>query len=122
MTPPSSGAGTGQPDEPRDSAAADRATAIISDWAAGQYAIVRASFDATMTETLPADKLAAAWDQVIGTAGTLRRMGDPSLRPQGGFTVVDIPLKFDAGELKGRVTFNADDQVSGLFILDADVP
>jgi hypothetical protein len=102
--------------------AANRATAIISDWAEGRYDDMTASFDATIAERLPPEKLAAAWAQVVGMAGTFRRMGEPFVRQQGDFTVVDIPLEFEASEMKGRVAFNADGQVGGLFILNVDVP
>jgi hypothetical protein len=121
----------GKPIDPRTGApmsnavqadAADRATALIVDWTEGRYEQVVADFDATMSAALPATELAAAWAQVIGTVGALERTDEPLVRAQGDLTVVDIPLEFEAGEMKARVAFNADRTIGGLFILNPDVP
>jgi hypothetical protein len=103
--------------------AGDRAIAIFGDWVEGRYDdVAAANFDATMTEELPPGKIAAAWAQITGMVGTYQRMGEPFVRQLGGYTVVDVPMEFEAGEMKGRVAFNADGQVSGLFVLNPDVP
>jgi hypothetical protein len=102
--------------------AADRARALFTDWIAGRYDQVVAGFDATMTARLPADHLAAAWSQILGLVGSYQRMGEPLVRPLGGYTVVDIPLTFDGGQMKGRVSYNAEGQVSGLFIVTPETP
>ncbi|GAA1308610.1 hypothetical protein Psi02_24900 [Planotetraspora silvatica] len=121
----------GKPIDPRTGApmsntaqtdAAGRATALLADWTEGRYEQVVADFDATMSAALSATELAAAWAQVVGTVGTLERTDEPLVRAQGDLTVVDIPLEFEAGEMKARVTFNADRTVGGLFILNPDVP
>jgi Protein of unknown function (DUF3887) len=103
--------------------AGDRAIAIFSDWTQGRPGdVATADFDATMTKELPPEKIAAAWAQIIGMVGAYQRMGEPFVRQLGDYTVVDIPMEFEAGEMKGRVAFNAGGQVSGLFILNPDVP
>jgi hypothetical protein len=103
--------------------AGDRAIAIFGDWVEGRYDdVAAANFDATMTEELPPGKIAAAWAQITGMVGTYQRMGEPFVRQLGDYTVVDVPMEFEAGEMKGRVAFNADGQVSGLFVLNPDVP
>ncbi len=53
-------------------------------------------------------------------AGTYQRMGEPFVRQLDDYTVVDVPMEFKVNEMKGRVAFNADGQVSGLFILNPD--
>ena len=45
--------------------AADRATALFTDWIEGHHEKVIASFDTTMTAQLPSDQLASAWAQVL---------------------------------------------------------
>jgi hypothetical protein len=103
--------------------AGDRAIAIFSDWVAGRYDdVAAASFDETMTRELPPEKIAAASAQITGMVGTYQRMGEPFVRQLGDYTVVDIPMEFEASERKGRVAFNAEGQVSGLFILNPDAP
>jgi hypothetical protein len=102
--------------------AADRATALFTDWIEGRYDQVVAGFDATMTAQLPVDQLTAAWNQILGLVGSYQRMGEPLVRQLGGYTVVDIPLTFAAGQMKGRVAYNAEGQVSGLFIVTPETP
>ena len=76
-------------------------------------------FAATLTVKFPIEKLAAAWTQVTGPFGTYQRMdGEPFVRQLGDQTMVDVPMEFEAGVRRGRVVFNADGQVSGLFILN----
>lgn len=75
-----------------------------------------------MTEQLPAEQMAAAWAQVIGMVGEYQQMGEPLVRQLGDYTVVDIPLSFEAGEMKGRVAYNGDGQVAGLFVLIPEAP
>lgn len=103
--------------------AGERATGIFGDWADGRYdAVAAAGFDATMAEQLPADKLAAAWAQIVGMVGEYQGLDEPFVRQQGDYTVVDVPMRFEASEMKGRVAFNAEGQVSGLYILNPDTP
>jgi hypothetical protein len=103
--------------------AGDLAIALFSDWVEGRYDdVAAANFDATMTAELPVSKIAAAWAQIIGMVGTYQRMGEPFVRQLGDYTVVDVPMEFEASEMKGRVAFNTDGQVSGLFILNHDAP
>ena len=103
--------------------AGDRAIALFSDWVDGRYGdVAAANFDATMTAELPVDKIAEAWAQIAGMVGTYQRMGEPFVRQLGDYTVVDVPMEFEASEMKGRVAFNAGGQVSGLFILNPDTP
>ena len=54
--------------------------------------------------------------------GAYERMGEPLVRQLGDHTVIDIPLTFEAGQMKGRVSYNGERQVSGLFILTPETP
>jgi hypothetical protein len=99
-----------------------RATAVLIDWIEARYDRVVACFDARMTERLPPEALAAAWARVIGTVGAYERMGEPLVRQVGDYTVAEIPLSFEAAEMKGRVVYNRSGQVSGLFVIKPDTP
>jgi hypothetical protein len=57
---------------------------------------------------------------VVGTVGAYERMGEPRVRQVGDYTVVDIPLSFEAKDMKGRVAYDRDGKVSGLFVLEPD--
>ena len=72
-------------------------------------------FDQRMAKALDARGLAAAWAQVVGTAGEYQGMGEPVAHQAGDYTVVDVPLHFEAAELNGRVSFSGTGQVAGLF-------
>lgn len=48
-------------------------------------------------------------------------MGKPSIRLHDGYTVVDVLLVFEKNHRKGRVAFDADARVAGLFVLMPEV-
>lgn len=121
----------GQPDDPRTGeamaarelpGAGPMAADVLAAWADGRYDEVTARFDAAMSERLPATQVGAAWAQVTGMAGRYEQMGEPLVRQVGDHTVVDIPLRFEAAGMKGRVAWNADGTIAGLFVLTPDAP
>ena len=71
-----------------------------------------------MSERLDATRLAGVWAQVIGTAGGYEGMGEPVAHQAGDYTVVDVPLRFEAAEMTGRVSYDRTGQVAGLFFLN----
>ncbi|MGH3256870.1 MAG: DUF3887 domain-containing protein, partial [Streptosporangiaceae bacterium] len=96
--------------------ATGRAASLIADVAEQRWEQARAGFDQRMSAALSAQALAAAWAQVIGTAGAYQGMGEPVAHQAGDYTVVNVPLHFEAAELNGRVSFSRTGQVAGLFI------
>jgi hypothetical protein len=119
----------GHPIDPRTGApmsnatlpgAADKATHLVIDWIEDRYDQVAADFNDEVAEKLPASQLAAAWAQVIGLVGRYEGMGEPMTRQAGDLTIVDIPMTFEASEMKGRVVYDARGKVAGLFILEPD--
>jgi hypothetical protein len=61
---------------------------------------------------------------VAGLVGAFEGFGtaEPFVRRIGDHTVVDIPLRYEAGEMKARVAFDDDEKVAGLFILPPEIP
>jgi hypothetical protein len=102
--------------------AANRATDLFINWIEGRHDEIVAHFDSTMTAQLPPDQIAAGWAQIVGMVGAYERMDKPLVRQLGDHTVVDVLLEFEAGQMKGRATFNKEGQVSGLFILTPETP
>jgi hypothetical protein len=47
-------------------------------------------------------------------------MGEAGARQAGDLTIVDIPMTFEAGEMKGRVVYDKDAKVTGLFVLQPE--
>jgi hypothetical protein len=97
--------------------AADRAVELLSDVIAGDWAAACRGFDATMSRRLRPRALAAAWAQLIGTVGGFDRMGKPRGYQAGDYTVVDVPLTFEAGEPLGRISYDHAGRVAGLHFL-----
>lgn len=116
----------GRPLDPRTGApmaqallpgATELAATLLADLMSGRYDEVRRDFDDTMRKTLDATKLADTTAQLAGMVGAYEGMGGPFARAQHDFTVVDVPLRFEAGEMVGRVVYRSDGQVAGLFVL-----
>ncbi len=99
--------------------AAERAASLFADLTEQHWEQVREGFDQVMSQRLDAQALAAAWAQVIGTAGGYEGMGEPVAYQVGDYTVVDVPLCFEAAELTGRVSYDRTGQIAGLFFLNA---
>ena len=99
--------------------AAEKAVALVVSLAEGDWEAARRDFDARMAQALPdGAAVAATWAAVAGQFGRYeQRMGEPFPHHLGDYTVVDIPLWFEVGEQLGRVSFNRDGQVAGLFVL-----
>jgi Protein of unknown function (DUF3887) len=97
----------------------ERALEIFAAQAENRWPDVLADLDENMREKLTADRVAAAWAQTIAVIGALERIGDPFAFRAGEYTIVNIPLHFEAGEANGRVTFDLGGKVAGLFIRPA---
>ena len=102
-------------------ARAREVTAAILD---GRMDEARGSFDPQVREALTdevrGDELAA----VAGLVGAYEGPGEgePFVRRIGDHTVVDIPLRYEAGEMKARVAFGTDEMVAGFHVLTPDTP
>lgn len=97
--------------------ASERGAAVFARLTAGDWHTVYANFDDTMAEKLPDDRLGAMWAQVVATVGEFDSAGDPAARRAADYTVVDVPLKFEAADMIGRVSFDRAGRTAGLFIL-----
>jgi Protein of unknown function (DUF3887) len=108
---------TGLPMEPAAPGTGDRALELLDDLVGGQWAAVCARFSPAVAAKLDADGLAAAWAQVIGLVGAYERRDGPRVFQAGDYAVVDVPLYFEAGERTGRISYDREGRVAGLFFL-----
>jgi hypothetical protein len=108
---------TGLPMEPALPDAGEHALALLDDLVGRRWAEVCARFDANVAAKLDSDGLAAAWAQVIGLVGRYEGLDAPSVFQAGDYTVVDVPLFFEAGGQIGRVSYDRDGRVAGLYFL-----
>ncbi len=95
---------------------ADRAVAIIASMTEGRWEGARRDFDARMSQALDATRLADAWARMASLVGGYEGMGEPFAHRVADHTVVEIPLRFEAGEATGRVVFDEDGKVAGLWL------
>lgn len=93
------------------------AASVFTDLAAGNATQVVGQFDATMTAALPAAKLGQGWSALTAANGAFQKEGAPTAFGAGGDLVVDIPLEFAHGTRLGRVSYDSQGQVAGLFLL-----
>ena len=95
-----------------------RALEVIEAWRAGRDDELIAQFDDTMRSQLPPERLAQTWPQLTSLVGAYESCGDPVVRPFGEHTIVNVPLEFEAGAMTGRVVFDTEGRIAGLFVLE----
>jgi Protein of unknown function (DUF3887) len=103
--------------------AAERATRIVTDVLVGQMDRARKSFNAEVLAAFTDEVRGDALATVAGLVGAFEGFGEsePFVRRVGDYTVVDLPLRYEAGDMKARVAFDTDERVAGLFILPPEV-
>jgi len=75
-----------------------------------------ADFDETMKSKLPVDELASTWQQIVANAGEVTATGRPTIVGRCPYRVCDVPLVFEHGPMRARVSFNRAGAISGLLI------
>jgi hypothetical protein len=100
--------------------AAQRATALLSQLADGDWTQARADFDATMAGALDDEGLATEWARVTVESGRYLSQGEPVVTRSGALTNVTVPLEFEDATMYGLVSFDADGKVAGLHLLLSD--
>ncbi|MFF4144985.1 DUF3887 domain-containing protein [Streptomyces sp. NPDC001698] len=124
----------GKPIDPRTGEPMDK-TVRMTDAPERALEIVTAVLEGRMDDARPsfnAEVLAAFTDKVRGDAlagvaglvGAFEGFGEGErfVRRIGDHTVVDIPLRYEAGEMKARVAFDTDEKVAGFFVLPPETP
>lgn len=96
------------------SGAVERATKFLACFTAGRWDEALGYLDDRMRERHDAERLASGWSQMTGMFGSFEGMGEVTPVPVGESTVVDVVLRFEAGEAMAWVRFDHDGRVSGL--------
>ncbi len=108
---------TGQPMTAVVTDAGERAVDLLAALVQGRWEAVRRDFDDTMAGMFDADAISEVWTQLVATVGRYERMDAPFTRQIGAYTVVDVVLRFEAGETVGRVSYERAGRVAGLRLL-----
>ena len=94
-----------------------RAIEILSCISEGRWEDARRDFSPAMLEAVSADRIARAWALTAAEVGRYEGMGEPlTIQADDIATIVDLPLRFEAGDRTGRVTFGPGGTVIGLLI------
>jgi hypothetical protein len=94
----------------------DKARALFRDLTEGRWAQVHQEFDVTMRGHADTERIAFGWTHLADRVGSLDRMGVPTTRQSGDYTVTDVPLTFGTVKAIGRVVLNRDGKVAGLAV------
>ncbi len=81
-----------------------------------------ATFDERVTKAASVEVFKSALAQAEAAVGAFVAFGTPAAAVAGGYTVVNVPIDCERGDGVGRVSFNADGRVAGLFLLPSDAP
>jgi hypothetical protein len=92
----------------------ERATDFVDSFTANRWTEVLGQFDDRMRELHDPERLASGWAQLTGMFGAYEGMGEVSTVAVGDATVVDVLLRFEAGEAMLWVRFDHDGRASGL--------
>lgn len=96
--------------------AADKAVELLAAMVDGRCEDARRDFDDRMRAALDADRLGQAWTGIVASIGACEGMGEPFTHQVGPHTVVEVPLRCEAGEVTGRVVYDGDGKVAGLWL------
>jgi hypothetical protein len=104
--------------------AAERAVAIVTDILEGRMDQARPSFNDQVLAAFTDEVRGNALATVAALVGEFEGFGEaePFVRRIGDHTVVDIPLRYEAGDMKARVAFDPGEKVASFFILVPDAP
>jgi hypothetical protein len=104
--------------------AAARAVTIVTDVLEDRMDQARPSFNAEVLARFTDEVRGNALATVAGLVGAYEGFGqaEPFVRRIGDHTVVDIPLRYEASDMKARVAFDSDEKVAGFFILAPEAP
>jgi Protein of unknown function (DUF3887) len=92
----------------------ERVTEFVGSFTASRWTEVLGQFDDRMRDLHNPERLASGWAQLTGMFGAYEGMGEVLPVTVGDSTVVDVLLRFEAGEAMLWVRFDHDGQVTGL--------
>jgi hypothetical protein len=104
--------------------ATERAAMIVTDILEGRMDQARPSFNAQVLAAFTDEARGSSLATVAGLVGAFEGFGEaaPFVRRIGDYTVVDIPLRYEGGDMKARVSFDADEKVAGFYVLAPVTP
>jgi alpha-beta hydrolase superfamily lysophospholipase len=93
----------------------EEARKLIMQMAEGEFETAVESFDDTMRNALPAEKLKEVWGQLTTQLGTYVSQGEARTTSEDNYDIVVITTQFEKGLVDARVVFDDEGRVAGLF-------
>jgi hypothetical protein len=100
--------------------AEDRARRLLTAFVERRFEEVRAEFSARMREAGSPQLLKSARTKMERRYGAFLEFGTPRTSVRHAYTVVDVPVAFERGDLVGRCSFNIDGEVAGFVFVESD--
>ena len=95
----------------------DKATAVVDQMMAGDYASVVAGFDATMTAAMSESLLATTITQLQQQAGAFKERTETRQAQEAGYEVIYVTTVFEKVTLNSKIVFDDAGKIAGLFFL-----
>lgn len=99
-----------------------RARQLLDDFLEGRFEEVRATFDEHFAERASLELLKDHRGRLERRFGALLEVGTPKVIVRHGFTIVDLPLAFERGDMRNRTSFDVDGQVTGFGLMAVNEP
>jgi hypothetical protein len=97
--------------------AIDRARELFGDFTEGRWDQARGKLHQDMQGRLDVvGRIAHWWADAASPVGGFERVGNPSARQFGDYTLVEVPVTFKAGQGLGRVALDQEGKVAGLSV------
>lgn len=99
----------------RSSAAKEVVTKLVAE----DFEGVRANFNETMKQGLPAEKMKAVWRAAIAHHGSYKSQGEPRNGQQDGYDVYVIRCEMKDSPMEVVVAYDGDGKIGGLWVRPA---
>jgi hypothetical protein len=99
---------------------ADAGGQLVNLLAREDFAAAVAQFDPTMTKALPEARLRASWQDTVKQFGPYKKQLRTRTRDQAGYHVVLVTCQFERDALDVKVVYDAQNRVTGLWIVRSD--
>jgi hypothetical protein len=101
---------------PADMNLETKAKGIVDKLAAGNFADVVSTFDATMKAVLSEAALRDTWTSLLQQTGPFQNQGNVRTTTEQGFEVVYVECVFERSKLNAKMVFSKTGEVTGLFL------
>jgi hypothetical protein len=85
-----------------------------------KFSDIAGTFDKSLSKNLTPRQMRQVWNETKRNAGPFRRILDVTSTKEQIFEIVDLRCQFEAARMVLRVSFNANAEVNGLWLLPAN--